>query len=280
MAGSNGQTAPRWSAHLHMLFTELPFLERFQAAKERGFECVECWSPFADAISSVATAVERAGVQLAGFNLPAGDMAAGDRGYLNVPGVRDGVMECAREALELADRLSCSSINALVGNQVGSDHAAERAESVTSLRQVAQLAEGHEVSILVEPLNSLDNPRYLVNTPDDAAGVIAEVDHPRVGMLFDVFQVARMGLDPATELRRHAATVRHIQIADAPGRHAPGSGSVDFATFFGVASKLGYSGYVGLEYRPTDDQDTDSALAWLPQEHRVRVDPRLVANAR
>ena len=261
----------RWSAHLHMLFKEVPLLERFQAAADRGFTLVECWSPFEVPLDDFEAAVRASGVRLGGMNVDCGDMPAGDRGFLNLPDRREAVLDNAREAIALAERLGTPNVNALVGKAAGDDRAAELDEIATRLGELAELAEGTGITILVEPLNDLDSPGYLVNTPDEAAELIGRVGRPEVAMLFDAFQVARMGLDPVGELERHAAVIRHVQIADAPGRHAPGTGNIDFAAFFGGLDRAGYTGAVGLEYLPAEGEDTDAALAWLPAGERAEA---------
>jgi hydroxypyruvate isomerase len=258
----------RWSAHLHMLFKEQPLLERFQAAADRGFSIVECWSPFEVDLDDFEAAVRAAGVELTGFNLHSGDMPGGDRGFLNLSRERRDVLANAEDAIALAERTGTRSINALVGNQVESDRRPEVDEVVRRLGDIARLAEGHDVIFMVEPLNSLDSPRYLINTPDEAAEAIRRVGHPQVRLLYDAFQVARMGLDPVEELERHFDLVQHVQIADAPGRHAPGTGEIDYPAFFAALERLGYDGAVGLEYTAAEGEDTDAALAWLPEADR------------
>lgn len=258
----------RWSAHLHMLFKELPLLERFQAAADRGFSVVECWSPFEVELDDFEAAVDDAGVELAGFNLHSGDMPAGDRGFLNLTRERRDVLANAEDAIALAGRTGTHNINALVGNQLDGDRGSEIAEVVRRLGDIGRLAEDSDVTFMVEPLNDLDSPRYLINTPDEAAEAIRRVGHPQVRMLFDAFQVARMGLDPVEQFERHFELVQHVQIADAPGRHAPGTGEIDYPAFFAALERLGYDGAVGLEYTPAEGQDTDDALAWLPEAER------------
>jgi hydroxypyruvate isomerase len=159
----------RWSAHLHMLFKEVPLLERFQAAADRGFTLVECWSPFEVPLDDFEAAVRASGVRLGGMNVDCGDMPAGDRGFLNLPDRREAVLDNAREAIALAERLGTPNVNALVGKAAGDDRAAELDEIATRLGELAELAEGTGITILVEPLNDLDSPGYLVNTPDEAA---------------------------------------------------------------------------------------------------------------
>jgi hydroxypyruvate isomerase len=195
-------------------------------------------------------------------------MPAGDRGFLNLPERREAVLANAEEAISLAERLATPNINALVGNRADGDRADEVDEVVRRLGELGALADGSGVSLLVEPLNNLDSPRYLINTPAEAAEVIERVGHHGVAMLFDAFQVARMGLDPVEELEHHLPLVRHVQIADAPGRHAPGTGDVDYPAFFAALERLDYDGAVGLEYLAADGEDTDAALEWLPREQR------------
>jgi hydroxypyruvate isomerase len=251
-----------------MLFKERPLLERFQAAADRGFTLVECWSPFEVPLDRFEDAVRASGVQLVGINLHSGDMPGGERGFLNLPEERDAVLANAREAIALAERLGTRSINALVGNAGDDDRAAQIDQVATRLGELGALAEGTAVRILVEPLNDLDSPRYLINTPAEAAALIARVGHPQVTMLYDAFQVARMELDPAGELERHAELISHVQVADAPGRHAPGTGTIDYPAFFDALERVGYDGAVGLEYAPAEGQDTDAALEWLPVGER------------
>ena len=165
------------------------------------------------------------GLELVGVNLHAGDMPAGERGFLNLPERRAAVLANAEEAIGLAQRLETPNINALSGILTVGTGRPRSMRSCGALGELGALADGTDVSVLVEPLNDLDSPGYLVNTPDEAAELIARVGHPDVAMLFDAFQVARMGLDPVGELERHPPLVRHVQIADAPGRHAPGTGT-------------------------------------------------------
>jgi hydroxypyruvate isomerase len=259
----------RWSAHLHLLFTEWPLAERFQAAAEAGFTRVETWSAFELPRAQLIDAVERAGVRLGGFNLDSGDMPNGDRGFLNLPGRRDAVLANVEEALELAERLDTPVINALAGNRVGDDHAAELAVIEERVRELASLARGTGTTFVIEPLNPHDNPRYVLSCLDDAVALVERVADPHVGLLFDVFQIARMGLDPVAEIERTHGLIRHVQVADVPGRHAPGTGTIDYAAVFAKLENLSYDGSVGLEYRPRAGEDTVGSLGWLPVAERT-----------
>ncbi len=255
-----------WSAHLGPLFTEHPLLERFAAARGAGFERVECWSPFDEDLDEFAAAVKGSGVRLLGINLDSGDMPAGDRGFLNRPDQREEVLENAEAAVELAAALDIPFINALVGNSTGAQRDDELATVAERLHEVAELAAGSEVTILVEALNPDENPAYLIRDVDEACVLLGRVRQGGLALLFDAYHATRAGRDVLADFANVHDHVAHIHVADCPGRHEPGSGSFDLERFFATVADSGYRGAVGLEYLPTGT--TEESLGWLPRSER------------
>lgn len=260
----------RWSVSLSLLFGELPFLERFAAAAGAGFEAVEFMWPreLGDDLDPLVRAREAAGVQVALFNVDAGDIAAGDRGFASHPQRKEWWRQRARLGLDLAGALEAQRINLLVGNQVtGTSRAAMLACLLDNLDWLAAQAEPRGVTLLVEPLNRHENPSYLLSSIEAAVGLLEILDSPAIRLQFDVYHASRSGIDVVAALRRAAGTLAHVQIADSPGRHQPGTGSVPWPEVFAALEEAGYDGYVGLEYVP--DGSTEASLAWLPRGKRA-----------
>ena len=256
----------RWTAHLGPLFREWPLLERFGAAREHGFERVECWSPFDEDVGDFANAVRTSGIQLKGFNLHSGDLGAGERGFLNRRDRRDAVLDNAHRAIDLAIDLGVPQINALVGNSTREPRSEQLDQVAGILSEILRSAEGSGVNILVEALNPDENPAYLLRDVDEAAELVERVAHPQLWLLFDAYHVARSGRNMVLDFTSHHERVAHIHIADSPGRHEPGTGEVDFPGFFEAVTRLKYPGTIGLEYIPRGA--TGESLSWLPVTER------------
>jgi hydroxypyruvate isomerase len=246
----------KFSAHLSLLFAELPFHERFAAAAAAGFGAVEWWWPRGEETLAAN------GVRTVLMNFDAGDMAAGERGLLS-DADREGEFRAnVPIALALGARLGCERFNALVGHESAHEPRRERLErAVANVRWAADRAAAQGAEVLIEPLNRHDNGPYLVSGTDEAIAFIDAVGRPNVRLLFDVYQAHRSGEDVVAALRAHIGRIAHIQIADSPGRHEPGTGEIDFPRVFAVLEQLGYDGYIGLEYRPSGS--TEESLAWL-----------------
>jgi hydroxypyruvate isomerase len=247
----------KFSANISILFPELPLKERAWAARNAGFDAVECWWPFADAAPSenetstfVAT-LQRADVQLTGLNFFAGNMPAGDRGILSHPDAMDLFAANVAAVRRIADETGCRLFNALYGQRVaGVDVTLQDETAVRNLELAAGALENIGGTILLEPLSNGENGDYPLVTPGDAIAVIDRADAPAVKLLFDAYHLHNNGFDVADELRRQVQHVGHIQIADSPGRGQPGTGTIDFAGFFSAVERIGYDGVIGCEYRP------------------------------
>lgn len=251
-----------WSAHLSMLFTELPYLSRPRAAAEAGFTVVETWWPPDGVADPWAAEVVRHDLAVASINAYGGDLGAGERGWLNVRDRRGDVLQWFRDAVVLATLCGAPRINLLVGRETTERSRDEQLEDAAEvLAECAALAEGAGITVLVEPINELDVPGYLVPTPAAALELIQAAGSNSVRLLYDAYHVARSGLDPCTEVIPLVPSIDHVQYADCPGRGAPGTGTVDLLAFAHTLEVAGYSGAIGLEFDPRGP--TADALAFL-----------------
>jgi hydroxypyruvate isomerase len=252
-----------FAANLTFLWTELPFLERFDAAAAAGFSRVEYMFPYEHPAAEVRARLDAAGLEQVLFNLPAGDWAAGDRGLAAHPDRVEAFRAGVEQALAYAEALDVEQLNCLVGLRLDDvDPAVQWGAMIDNVRYAARRAQAAGRRILLEPVNTFDVPGFLLPTTDDALRLIAEVSEPNVGLQFDAYHVQRMEGDPATRLAPLLDQVGHVQIADNPGRHQPGTGDIDFAALFALLDE-DYEGAVGLEYIPTPD--TASSLGWLEE---------------
>lgn len=255
----------RFAANLSLLFADLPFLDRFAAAAEAGFEAVEFWWPPADALERIPDAVSAAGVSVVLFNFDAGDMPAGDRGLLSDPGRVGEFRANVPLALELARELSCPRINALVGVEVeGVPLYCQHELAVESVRFAADEAAGAGVTIMIEAVNTIENGPYLLSRTDEAAEFVAVVNRPNVALQYDAYHMQRMEGNLLDTFERHRELIGHIQIADSPGRGEPGTGEINYGFLLRAIEDLGYDGYVGLEYKPAGGPAATAAgLSWI-----------------
>lgn len=244
-----------------MLFPEHPFLERFAAAREAGFEAVEYWYPYAYPAEQLAGELERHGLRQALINLPPGDIEAGDQGLAALPGREDEFREALELALSYARVLECPCLHAMAGKPDGADPEAARRTYVANLRFAAERAAAEGRSVVIEAINARDMPGYFLSSTRDAARIIGEVDRPGLGLLLDLYHCQIMEGDLAVRTRELMPLTRHIQIAGVPERHEPDLGEVHYPYLFRLIDSLGYRGFIGCEYNPRGD--TRSGLAWL-----------------
>jgi hydroxypyruvate isomerase len=251
----------RFAANVGFLFTELPYLDRFAAAREAGFEAVEFAWP-AEEPARVLAAVRNAGVRVALLNMPAGDLAAGERGWPNDPS-RIGEWQAAlRHAIDLARDVACPTVNVLAGNAVaGSDRETQLRTLERNLEWALPLAAAARIRLVTELLNRVENPAYLLATLDEADPVVERVGPMGWRLQLDTYHLGLTVVDVPAEIRRAGARIGHVQVADVPGRHQPGTGAIDWAAVRGALQSAGYEGPIGLEYHPLGG--TDASLSWL-----------------
>jgi hydroxypyruvate isomerase len=266
----------RYDVNLSILFTEVPLLDRPAAARQAGFDAVEFWWPWPVAVPSdaevdqFARAVTDAGVQLVGLNFFAGDMPGGDRGLVSWPARSSEFRDNIDVTVGLGERLGCRAFNALYGNRVD-DSTPEQQDDLAAenLALAAKAAQRIGGTVLVEPVSGA--PRYPLLTAADALRVIDRVSGEggvdNVRLLFDVYHLAVNGDDVDAVIDAAAGRIGHVQIADAPGRNEPGTGTLDLDRYLGRIAATGYDGWVGLEYKPSG-ASADS-FGWLPSERRA-----------
>ncbi len=256
---------PRFSAHLSMLFPEHPFLERFAAARDAGFEAVEYWDPYEYPAEQLAETLHRHRLRQALINLPPGDVDAGDQGLAALPGREDEFREAFELALSYARVLDCPCLHATAGRPGAADPESVRRTYLANLRYAAERADDEGRSVVVEAINPRDMPGYFLHSTGEAARIVEEVDRPGLGLLLDLYHCQIMEGDLAVRVRELVSITRHVQIAGVPDRHEPDQGEVHYPYLFRLIDSLGYRGYIGCEYNPKGD--TRAGLAWLDEVH-------------
>ena len=264
-----------YTVNCSILLTELPLLERPAAAKAAGFDAVEFWWPFESSVPSDAetTAFERAitdaGVQLSGLNFNAGNMPGGDRGLVSWVGREGEFKDNIDVVAGIGERLGCTAFNALYGNRQEEFSPEEQDE--LAARNLAAAAEGVSRiggTVLLEPVSGA--PRYPLLKAQDALDVIARVKAgsgaQNIKLLADFYHLAVNGDDVAAVIEKHAKDFGHIQIADNPGRGAPGTGELPLGEWIARSRELGYDGYIGLEYK----EPQETAFSWAIREHAAQ----------
>ncbi|MHA1537164.1 MAG: hydroxypyruvate isomerase family protein [Alphaproteobacteria bacterium] len=253
---------PRFSANISMLFTEQALPGRFAAAAEAGFAAVEIQFPYEHPPRALAEAREGAGVEVALINIPAGDLSAGERGIAGLPGREDEFREGVALAADYAEALGCTLVNVLAGlRPEGVDRQTALDTLAGNLAFAGEAMAGRGVTVLLEAVNDTTMPGFLVNRTTDALAAIERAGHPNLAIQADIFHMAMMGEEIVPALRSCALDLGHIQFADVPGRHQPGTGGLDFQAIFAAIDRLDYKGWVGAEYQPSGA--TTASLGWL-----------------
>ena len=252
---------PRLAANLSMLFGEVDFMQRFGAAAKSGFKAVEYMFPYDYDKQGLARELAVNGLKQVLHNLPAGDWAAGERGIAchpkRVAEFEDGV----ERATEYATTLGCAQVNCLAGikpPEVTDD--AAHLTFVRNLQHAATRLKAAGITLLIEAVNTKDVPGFFLSSSAQAHDVIAAVGSDNLFFQYDVYHMRMMGEDVNETLERSLPVVGHIQVADVPGRHEPGSGTIDYDALFGLLDRAGYEGWVGCEYKP--EGRTEDGLRW------------------
>ncbi|QIK05898.1 TIM barrel protein [Streptomyces sp. ID38640] len=271
----------RFNVNLSILFTELPLLERPGAARAAGFTAVELWWPWVDApvpeqaeLDALRAALNDAGTRLVGLNFYAGQLPGPDRGALSVPGEESARFRAnVPVAVEFARSLGCTSFNALYGNRVeGVDPAEQDRLALENLAFAARAVAEVDGTLLIEALNAPESPRCpIVSAPKaievvDAVNAATGLDNAR--FLMDLYHLSMNGEDLDEVIDRYTDRTAHVQIADNPGRGAPGTGDLDFTALLDRLTKAGYDGWIGLEYKSGDGTGAE-AFDWLPAARRA-----------
>lgn len=265
MQPSMGQimtTAFPLSAHMGYLFTDIPLADRIAAARDHGFAAVEHPAPYDIPASRMAGLLGAAGLPYTQFGLRSGDASRGEKGIGIFADRRDEFRANLAEALDYAETIGVRMIHAMSGILPPDRRRPEHRDCyVENLRLAAHAAASRDITIIVEPMSALAVPDYFIDTPQFAADIIAEAGASNIGLLLDIFHTAAAGLDIRRTIRDHAALIRHVHIADFPGRHEPGSAGLDYAAITATLADCGYRGVLGCEYAPAGD--TIAGLGWM-----------------
>ncbi len=253
---------PKLAANLSLLFADRPFLDRFAAAARAGFRYVEYQFPYASGTpAQVAGAARGAGVEVVLHNLPAGDAAKGDRGIACLPGRRAEFREGVERAIEYAKAAGCPRMNCLAGVPVGGLSREAALETlVENVAHAAARLAAAGMDLMLEPINPRTVPGFLVNTSRDAVAVLDASGAKNAYVQYDLFHMQIVEGDLAKTIERLLPRIGHMQLADVPGRHEPGTGEVSFAWLLPEIDRLGYSGWIGCEYNPL--RGTIEGLGW------------------
>ena len=252
---------PKFSANLSTLFTELTFLDRFAAARAAGFDAVEFQFPYACEPEWITGRLGRYGLQLIMHNLPPGDLSAGDRGMACDPRRVQEFQDSVELGLDYAEELGARMLHCMAG-LVPRNVTRERAHDtyVANLKFAAEKLKERGLDLLIEPINDRDVPGYFLTGSRQAAAIIEECGMENIFLQFDIYHAQRMEGDLGNSIRTLLPLIRHVQLADVPGRHEPGTGEINFPYLFRLLDELGYDGWIGCEYTPRGA--TGDGLQW------------------
>lgn len=258
---------PRFAANLSMLFTEVPFLERFDRAARAGFQSVEVQFPYEATAAAVRDRLVANRLTMVLHNLPAGDWSKGDRGIACNPQRVDEFRAGVAKGIEYATTLRVPQLNCLAGiPPAGTDDALARKTLVENLRFAAKELKAAGLKLLVEPINNFDVPGFWLNNTPKAISVLDEVGADNAYVQYDIYHAQRYEGELAATLQKYLPRIGHVQIADNPGRNEPGTGEINYPFLFAHLRRIGYSGAIGCEYKPA--QGTEAGLGWLEQARR------------
>ncbi len=253
---------PKFAANLSMLFNEVDFLDRFKAAADAGFEGVEYLFPYAFEKDALVEQLQKHGLTQVLHNLPAGNWEAGERGIACHPDRVGEFQEGVGRAIDYGTALGCKQINCLAG--IAPDGVADdmlRATFVSNLRFAAPRLKQAGMRMLIEPINTYDIPGFYLNRTEQAIGILDEVGSDNLFVQYDIYHAQRMEGELAKTIEKYLPRIAHIQLADNPGRHEPGTGEINYAWLFRFIDKTGYDGWIGCEYKPA--AETRAGLGWI-----------------
>ena len=253
---------PQFAANLTMLFNEHDFLDRFEAAAKAGFKAVEFLFPYAYPVAELQQRLKAHGLKLVLHNLPAGNWDAGDRGLACDPKRIDEFRAGVARGIEYGTALGVPHLNCLAGKApAGVDDATLRSTFVANLRFAAAEFKKAGLNLLIEPINRFDIPGFYLNTTAQAISILDEVGADNAYVQYDIYHAQRMEGELANTMSAQLARIGHIQLADNPGRNEPGSGEINYAFLFKHLDRIGYTGWIGCEYKPA--ARTEDGLGWI-----------------
>jgi hydroxypyruvate isomerase len=258
---------PKFAANLSMLYADAPFLDRFALAHASGFDAVEFLFPYAYEAEQLRERLRRHQLKLVLFNLPCGDWNAGDRGMACDPRRIEEFRAGVQSALDYARELDVAQLHCMAGKlPAGLEPERAHATYVDNLRHAAARLAPHGINLLIEPINYYDIPGYFLNHSKQALDIIAESGSPNLFLQYDIYHMQRMEGELSNTIRANLPMIKHMQIADTPGRHEPGTGEINYRHLFRFIDEIGYDGWLGCEYNPA--AGTDAGLGWRQELNR------------
>lgn len=255
---------PKFAANLNFFYGGLPFLEQFAAARKDGFNAVEFVSPYEFEPAVVRKALADSSLTTALFNAAIGSWAAGDRGVTSVKGREDEFRALIDKVPAYCKELSCPRVNVMAGiPDASEDRASIWKRLIENLRYAADTLGKHGITVLLEHINTYDIPGYFVATPAEALQAVKEVDRENCMIQYDMYHAQRMGGEVTAFMRDNIARIGHVQIADNPNRNQPGTGEMNYKFLLDELDRLGFKGWVGLEYKPTPTPA--ESLGWVKE---------------
>ncbi|MGO1191504.1 hydroxypyruvate isomerase [Vibrio casei] len=255
---------PKFAANLSMLFNEVDFLQRFEQAANAGFQGVEYLFPYDFEAETIRDVLDSNQLQQVLFNLPAGDWLSGDRGIAVDPKRVEEFQQGVAKAIHYAKALNCDQVNCLAGI-VPDGVSQQQAEDtfVSNLRFAAQALQENGIRLIVEAINTRDIPGFFLTNTKQALDIIEKVGSDNLNFQYDIYHMQIMEGDLAPTLSEHIGQIQHVQLADNPGRHEPGTGEINYPFLFKHLDSIGYDGWIGCEYKPKTT--THEGLGWLSQ---------------
>lgn len=252
---------PKFAANLSMLFADAPFLDRFARARQAGFEAVEFLFPYAYPAEQIAALLQQHQLKLVLFNLPPGDWDGGERGMACHPHRIEEFRASVATALRYATALGVTQLHCMAGKiPPGVTPGQARATYLDNLRYAAQQLAPAGINLLIEPINHYDMPGYFLNRSSQAIEIIGEAACPNLFLQYDIYHMQRMEGELSNTIKANLPLIKHMQIADTPGRHEPGSGEINYRHLFAFIDQIGYDGWLGCEYNPA--AATEAGLGW------------------
>ena len=253
---------PKFAANLSFLYSDLDFLGRFAAAARSGFQGVEYLFPYAFPKEQIVEALQQNNLKQVLHNLPGGQWEAGERGIACHPDRVGEFKEGVDQAIEYARALKCDQINCLAGITPANVPATKAHETlVENLKYAAPRLGAHNIKLLIEPINIYDIPGFFLRTSAQALALMDEAREPNLYLQYDIYHMQRMEGNLADTMEKNLQRIAHVQVADVPGRHEPGTGEIRYEFLFQRLENIGYTGWIGCEYKPL--KTTEEGLGWM-----------------
>ena len=264
---------PKFAANLSMLYGEVDFIDRFECASRAGFRGVEFWFPYALEKNSVADRLKKWELVQVLHNLPAGDWERGERGIACLPDRIGEFQDGVGKGIEYASALGCNQLNCLAGNIPGGVPLDKlRTTFIENVRFAAKHLAEANIKLLLESINTRDVPRFFLTHTQQAVDIIEDANVENVFLQYDIYHMQIMEGDLTATIEHNLSRIAHLQIADSPGRHEPGTGEINYDFIFSFVDRVGYQGWLGCEYNPVTT--TEAGLSWLTPYADILLPPR------